>query len=455
MLTPLIRGLVPLAPLAVVDGLQMGVGKNLLADLLSILAHGKPAQPLPYSREDEENKKVITASFRAGHDLFVFDEAHVIEGRNLARSITSITYSDRILGVSNMIEFPNKVTWVALGNNVSVNGDLSRRVYRIRLAPTTANPQDRDVSSYRHPDIKRWTVEHRAELIGACLTLVRAWFTGDREENASGRRFGSFEQWGGMIGGILDNAGVTGFLGSLVEWRSETDFEGKWWTDHLAWLRRQFIDEEFAIKDVVAAMRKAPTGSVEHPPRLEDHTVTGYNRTLGLAYAKVKNRVMNGLQLVRTAETAGHGARWRVVPHASWVDEVTNEVMVRVSHPSDAEMSEKAQSNGHVAESAETLENSGSQGSKGRSAPPPRKNFPITTHTLYVDEKSEGTAPRYYPTYPNYPSTDGADPLAVLLPLASPAPVRVCPDCDGVEELTPDGFTFGCPSCHEAMFAPR
>jgi hypothetical protein len=143
------------------------------------------------------------------------------------------------------------------------------------------------------------------------------------------------------------------------------------------------------------------------------------------------------------------------VPHASWVDEVTNEVMVRVSHPSDAEMSEKAQSNGHVAESAETLENSGSQGSKGRSAPPPRKNFPITTHTLYVDEKSEGTAPRYYPTYPNYPSTDGADPLAVLLPLASPAPVRVCPDCDGVEELTPDGFTFGCPSCHEAMFAPR
>ena len=112
VLTPLIRGLVPLAPLAVIDGLQMGVGKNLLADLLSIFAVGKVANPLPYSREDEENKKVITSSFRAGHDLFVFDEAHAIEGRHLARAITSITYSDRILGVSNMIEFPNRVTWV-------------------------------------------------------------------------------------------------------------------------------------------------------------------------------------------------------------------------------------------------------------------------------------------------------------------------------------------------------
>jgi hypothetical protein len=122
MLTPLIRGMVPLAPMAVIDGLQPGVGKNLIADLLAIVAAGKPANPLPYSREDEENKKVITASFRAGQDMFIFDEAHTIEGRHLARAITGETYSDRILGVSSMIEFPNRVTWVALGNNVAVTG---------------------------------------------------------------------------------------------------------------------------------------------------------------------------------------------------------------------------------------------------------------------------------------------------------------------------------------------
>ena len=470
ILTPLIRGLVPLAPLAVVDGLQMGVGKNLLADLLSIMVHGKPAKPLPYSLEDEENKKVITASFRAGHDLFVFDEAHTIQGRNLARSITSITYSDRILGVSNMIEFPNKVTWVSLGNNVSVNGDLARRVYRIRLAPTTPNPQDRDVSSYRHPDIKRWTADHRAELIAAALTLVRAWFTagpdgGRGPENPNGRRFGSFEPWGGMVGGILDNAGVQGFLGSLVEWRSETDYETTWWADHLSWLHRQFGDTEFTVSDVVAKMRSSRSGTVEHPPRLEDHGAQGYNRTLGLAYGRVKGRVMNHLQLVKTAETSGHGNRWRVLDHRPGSN--VSDLPQSVQGP---DLDETA-SEGDGAVKSETFPPSEEGVNMQVSTPSGEmidridgsllheENLYIHIHDIYK-EKSVGTGTRVYPVYPNYPPAEvpgeaGADPLASLLPLCEPAQPRVCPDCDGPETLTPSGFWYACERCAPLTFTPR
>ena len=98
VLTPLIRGLVPLVPLAVVDGLQMGVGKGLLADIISILVSGEAASPLPYTHDEEETRKVITSTFRQGPEMFIFDEAHVIEGAQLARAITSGTYRDRILG---------------------------------------------------------------------------------------------------------------------------------------------------------------------------------------------------------------------------------------------------------------------------------------------------------------------------------------------------------------------
>jgi hypothetical protein len=460
-LTPFIRGMVPLAPLAVIDGLQMGVGKNLLADVISILTHGTEADPLPYSREDEENKKVITASFRAGKDLLVFDEAHVIEGRHLARSITSVTYSDRILGVSNMIEFPNKVTWVALGNNVSVNGDLSRRVYRIRLAPTSADPQDRDSSAFRHPNLRRWTRDHRVELVSACLTVIRAWFVlpeSERPENVNGRRFGSFEQWGGMVGGILDNAGVPGFLGSLREWRSETDFEGQWWSAHLSWLRSQFADTEFTIRDVVQAMRKAPQGTVEHPPRLEDHSVTGYNRTLGLAYGRVKNRLMAGMQLVKTAETSGHGNRWRVLSKGSDLPAAETGQM---QAPDLAEARAKDEDLTPSAPEANPQVNPGidSEGRKGRSATPPMtKN--LSTYNVYacIEGNSEGGAAPVYPIYPNYPPADvsgSADPLASLIPLTSPAPVPVCPDCDKPEQLTPAGFWFACPRCAPLTFAER
>lgn len=430
MLTPLIRGLVPLAPLAVVDGLQMGVGKNLVSDCLSILATGKTANPLPYSRDDEENRKVITSSFRAGHELFVFDEAHVIEGRNLARAITGITYSDRILGVSNMIEFPNRITWVALGNNVQVNGDLSRRVYRIRLAPAMANPQDRDSQSFRHPDLKGWTLENRAELLAAGLTLVRAWMTGAREENVNGRRFGSFERWGGMVGGILDNAGVTGFLGNLVEWRAESDYEAGYWTDHMAWLHRSFGTAEFTVSEVVAKMRQKPT-DVDHPPKLEDHTATGYNRALGQAYGRVRNRTFSGLQLVRSATTAGHGARWQIIDHRT----ETPPPAPNVTPPSP-----------------ETPGTSGSSGSSVSRATRGTSSRPTGGTPARENAKEKGKP--MYPMYPNYPSDEGS-PLATLLPLLPAVPPRICPDCDGEEKLTPSGLWMACPACHPTSFAPR
>lgn len=440
VLTTLVRGLVPLAPLAVVDGLQMGVGKNLLADLVSIFATGAPASPLLYNREDEENRKVITAEFRAGRELLVFDEAHVIEGRAMAKSITGITYTDRILGVSSMIEFPNRVTWMALGNNVSVNGDLARRVYRIRLAPKVANPQDRDVSNYRHPDIKRWTRENRNDLIAAALTLIRSWFAGERAESAAGRRFGSFEAWGGMVGGILDNAGVEGFLGSLVEWRSETDYETSYWAGHLTWLRDTFKGSDFTVADVVRAMKQKPQ-NVEHPPRLEDHNQTGYNRLLGLSYRRVRNRIIAGLQLVKTHEAVGHGARWAVLdtrdtpmePEAKAADTPTDSASYANNSPATCRKND-----GHSVRTA-------CMTNVSRGAP----------EEAVSDTSLTSAHVAAYPTYPHYPPTEGADPLDFLVHLAVPQPARTCPDCDSEEELVPGAHWFACRVCTPNTFLSR
>ena len=309
VLTPLVRGLVPVAPLAVVNGLGPGVGKNLLGDMVTIFATGATVLPLPWAAEEDERRKALLAAFRTGRELFVFDEAHVVEGASLARALTAATYTDRVLGVSLTAEFPNNVTWMSLGNNVQINGDMARRAYVIRMEPTEANPMDRDVDSFRHPDLKGWTVEHRAELVAAGLTLVRAWFVAGRPQSRAGRRFGSFEAWGGMVGGILDNAGVPGFLGNLQEWRSESDYDGRYWADHLGWLAERYGPaEEFTVADVVALMRRA--NHVEHPPGLVDHDSKGYTRELGKAYGKVKGRVYAGLRLRLSTLSPKHANRW-------------------------------------------------------------------------------------------------------------------------------------------------
>jgi DNA polymerase I-like protein with 3'-5' exonuclease and polymerase domains len=311
VLTPFIRGSVALVPLCVVSGLQMGVGKNLLADCFAIVTTGKAVVPLPYVQDEDETRKQITATFRSGTDLFIFDEAHEIEGKQFARALTSITYTDRILGVSTMVEFPNNVTWVSLGNQVKVNSDMSRRVYFVNLRPADANPQDREGSAFRHPELREWTVANRPELAGAALTLIRAWYAAGCPQYSRGSSMGSFETWDRMVSGILGHAGVHGFLEDAKAQRSESDFTGALWTAHVAWLRQVFGDREFTTGDVrAAALRHSDTW--EAPPGMESVAEQGYTRKLGQQYARCQDRWFDGLKLVKLGTGHNNTIKWSV-----------------------------------------------------------------------------------------------------------------------------------------------
>jgi DNA polymerase I-like protein with 3'-5' exonuclease and polymerase domains len=317
VLTPFVRGQVDKVPLAVVDGLQMGVGKNLFADCVNILATGGPAEPLPWTRDDEEVRKVITAAFRTGADIFVFDEAHHLDGAALARALTSATYKDRQLGASQMLGFPNRVTWISLGNQVRVEGDITRRVYRIALRPTAPDPHNRRAESFRHPDLLQWTTEHRADLLTAALTLVRAWFAAACPPPSRGVSFGSFERWERIVGGIVEHAGQPGFLDNLAEWRSETSFELRYWAQHITWLLEAFgAGVVFTCAQARTAMAQDPHS--EPPPGLTDLTENprDYNRKLGQAYARQTDRFFDGVQLVKGTDGRnlhGHVSGWKLI----------------------------------------------------------------------------------------------------------------------------------------------
>jgi hypothetical protein len=311
MVTPFVRDRIDLAPLAVVDGLQMGVGKNLLADCLSILVYGVAAAPRPLSSENEEVRKTITSALRKGEALVVFDEAHVIEGRSLAQALTSETWSDRLLGSSRDIQLPNNVTWIALGNQVSVNADCVRRAYWIRLAPAYANPQDRPSESFRHPELKEWTREHRSELLGAVLTLIRAWYAGGCGYTPRGESFGSFTRWEKTVGGVLQAAGVEGFLDGLRGKRAESDWTGSVWVEHLAWLAESFGTGGFSCADVRSRAMGAP-GEFLAPPGLEDTAVKGWSRALGKAYQTVIGVNKQGRILYKTGQTHNNVAKYLI-----------------------------------------------------------------------------------------------------------------------------------------------
>ena len=316
IVTPAIRGMVPKVPLAVVDGLQMGVGKNLLADSILTVYTGTAAEPMNWVPEADELRKQITAAFRTGAEFFVFDEAHTVEGAPLAQALTAVTWQDRILGVSTMANFPNVITWMSLGNNVQVRGDLTRRVYRIALRPKYANPQDRAADTFRHPgqsglDLLSWTRKNRAELMTAVLTLVRAWFAQGQPRPKRGVSFGSFETWEKITGGIVETAGLTGFLDNLKVWRSESDFDTQYWQGHLGWLREMFGDTPFRTAQVREKAMADPPGYLA-PPKLDDPSDKGYGKALGEAYSRLRGRRYGPLWVERQGTAHGHVSVWRV-----------------------------------------------------------------------------------------------------------------------------------------------
>jgi hypothetical protein len=316
IVTPAIRGMVPKVPLAVVDGLQMGVGKNLLADSILTVYTGTAAEPMNWVPDADELRKQITAAFRTGAEFFVFDEAHTVEGAPLAQALTAATWQDRILGVSTMANFPNVITWMSLGNNVQVRGDLTRRVYRIALRPKYADPQDRKAETFRHPgqsglDLLSWTRKNRCELMAAILTLVRAWFAQGQPRPKRGVSFGSFEIWEKITGGIVETAGLSGFLDNLKVWRSESDFDTQYWAGHLGWLRETFGDEPFRTAQVRERAMGDPAGYLA-PPKLDDPTDKGYGKALGEAYSRLRGRRYGSLWVERQGTAHGHVSVWRV-----------------------------------------------------------------------------------------------------------------------------------------------
>lgn len=311
ILTPFIRGSVPIVPLCVIDGLQHGVGKNKLANGISILYTGKELIPKTFTNEDEEQRKALMSVFREGDDFVCYDEAHYIDGKALAQALTASTWSDRLLGVSQMAEYPNNATWMSLGNNVRVEGDCIRRVYKVQLKPTTPNPEDRTSSDFQIKDFEQYTRDNRKDLLVAVLTLIRGWYAAGKPRPTREPSFGSFERWEGMVRGILEYAEVPGFLDNQQEIRGDSSANFGFWVAHYEWLYETFADEAFTTREV--QLKLMSDQNAEPPPSLEDSGSTSYARQLGIAYSRMKDRFIENYRLTRLDDRKHRNVLWKIV----------------------------------------------------------------------------------------------------------------------------------------------
>ena len=181
--------------------------------------------------DEDEWRKCIFAKLRTAPSTLLLDNIkRRLESGALASAITSYPlWEDRILGVSEMAWVPVRCIWISTGNNPALSSEMTRRTIRIRLDCGFDRPWLRE--GFRHSDIRALGIANRSRLVWAALTLIRAWIVAGRPE--SNRTLGMFECWAKVMGGILDVAGIPGFLGNLADFYEKSDAERR----GMAWVR--------------------------------------------------------------------------------------------------------------------------------------------------------------------------------------------------------------------------
>lgn len=230
-LTIVARPMIPKSvPIPIVTAPQQGTGKTLLASILVETATGEEPNQSPAPTDKDEWRKTITSKLSTGKPVVVFDNlTHTLEDSSLAIAATAEKFSDRRLGFQSEITLPAKTIWIVTGNNVKVGGDLVQRCYPIYLDAKSSKPQERD--DFKHPNINGFIRKNRSKLVGAMLTILRAWVLAGRPQPTCRRV--RFEHWREVVGGALEYAGATHFLGNLSTFYEEADTDGPIWEEFI------------------------------------------------------------------------------------------------------------------------------------------------------------------------------------------------------------------------------
>lgn len=223
-------------PLHLATAPEPGTGKSLLLGLVALLATGSDPDMFPETQQEDEWRKKLTSTLaRAPVCLMIDNLKQGLDSSILASVLTARIWQDRILGMSKDITLPIQCVWLATGNNPTLTTEIARRSALIRLDAKQPKPWLR--TGFKHENLPGWALTHRAQLVHACLTLVQAWVAVGQP--AGQRSLGSYESWSAVMGGILENAGIPGFLGNLDALYDQADrLTGEWADFYAAWYSR-------------------------------------------------------------------------------------------------------------------------------------------------------------------------------------------------------------------------
>jgi len=317
LMTPLVRPVIDgCTPMFLFDKPAPGTGATLQAEIISNIVTGEPANLKKQADNNEEMRKQITSWLLPGPQIIVIDNVDTsIRASSLSSALTSRIWSDRMLGHSRQVSLPNLASWYATGNNIQLSGDIPRRGCLIRIDAKDPRPWDRDISKFRHPDIIRWVRDNRGEILAKALTLAGAWFVAGKPRG-SAKPLGSFENWTEILSGMLEYAGVTGFLENAAD-LAERDSGADEWDSFLVKWYEIFGPKPILMRDLLQELWKDKALAEVMPEEVADALRGAKTKGIGIRVGKALAKktgvtYSNGMRLIRGEDAHERQKTWAV-----------------------------------------------------------------------------------------------------------------------------------------------
>ena len=203
-LTLIERSLLPDRPCFFVTAGRRGGGKTTTLTMLIMAVTGLRPAAAAWSTNEEERRKALMSYFLYGVPYILWDNiarGTQISCPHIEKSCTSAYYSDRKLGVSEMVCTAASTIHFFTGNNIGARGDLASRSLHIRLDVDRVDPENRP---FKHPDPIGWTENHRAEILAALYTILLGNPQLKAARDAEGKT--RFKMWWRLVGSAVENA---------------------------------------------------------------------------------------------------------------------------------------------------------------------------------------------------------------------------------------------------------
>lgn len=255
LLTTAVRASLTSSPGFAYDAPIQGSGKTLLARCVGILAQGSDPSVWPHTagRDDEETRKRVFSVLRTGARVLIWDNVvGVFDSPAMAACMTAPTLSDRILGQSVTSTVPNRLIVILTGNNITLKGEMPRRILVCRIDPQSEKPFARsfDLEPYSY------CRDNRQSMLIAALTLIRAFLTHGCKAKIAGS-LASFESWDAWVRRAVIYAnelkpGMFGDVMDVVQSNQSVDPEQEAWSGVLSAWETMFGTNAITVAQLLA-----------------------------------------------------------------------------------------------------------------------------------------------------------------------------------------------------------